>query len=235
MEFLIQMRYQQTTSRALQSVLARATCRLGRAAFTLVELLAVIVIMSLIIAASAPMVFSSIASSRLTSSGESLLADLSLAQQTSLSLGQTTEVRFYKFSPDDGFGGASSFGAYQIFRVYDQPTEDPKNPGGALITEQPLTEPKRFREGVLAASAESPLITQGSLQPEGGRFFLISGASYAAFRFTSDGSTDIKTPLRQSYITLAAFSGGAESSPLPPNIYTIQINPSTGNLRSYRP
>ena len=216
----------------MNEVSNRYRCRAG---FTLIELLAVIIILSLLIGASAPMVMSSIESSRLTSSGEGLMADLSVAQQASLSLGQTTEVRFYRFAPNDGFNDQESYGAYQIFQIFDQPTEDPKNPGGPLVTELQVTEPKRFREGVLIAPSESPLVTRAAQQSEGGRYFLAPGATYAAFRFTSEGSTNISIPLREAYLTLAAFPGGVASTNLPQNIYTIQINPSTGNLRSYRP
>ena len=236
MEFVNQMRNLQPNPISPSSMSNATSNRCKRpTGFTLIELLAVIIIVSLLIVASAPAVLSSIESSRLTSSGEGLMADLSLAQQTSLSLGQTTEVRFYKFAPDDGFGDSASYAAYQIFRIYDQPTEDPKNPGGALVTELPITEPKRFREGVLLAPTESPLVTREPEQPEGGRYFLETGATYAAFRFTSEGTTNISIPMRESYVTLAAFPGGVASPTLPKNIYTIQINPATGNLRSYRP
>ena len=237
MEFVNQMHPLQSIQSCPISASGHLSLRRMRSAFTLIELLAVIIVMSLLIAATAPMVFSSLAASRLTSTGESLLADLSFAQQTSISLGQTTEVRFYKFKPENGFDDASSWGGYQVFRVFDQPTQNPKNPTGPLVSELPLTEPRRFREGVLAASAQSPLLTTGALATESGsvQYFPVAGANYTSFRFTSDGSTNITLPLNGSYITLAAFSSGEESATLPANIYTIQINPSTGNLRSYRP
>lgn len=196
-------------------------------AFTLVELIVVLAVISMLLAFAAPSLARVIAANRLTAAGEGLLFKISLAQQVSVTESRPVELRLYSYTAD----GEAGFHAYQLFFLNES--------GGAATA---MENPTYLGEG-------SVMIAKGGLSPlldalNGGKESVVDvepfktlGAKYQSLVFYPNGSTNIHLPLRSAYITMAQPGSfpAAGSNSTPDNYYTLQIDPVTGRGRSYRP
>lgn len=218
----------------------RNTTSAASRAFTLVELLVVITVISILLAFSAPALFSGLGASRLGGAGERMLSGLSEAQQTAFSQNCAVEVQFYVYGGE--LDSKEAFRGYRIFKVSNTVTTGEEVVAGtAAITNLP--------EGVYISAEESlsPALSGGRV-PDTLKNSGVSDASYAAIRFLPDGTCRKVTgsasgvatlsflPLSQCYFTLLEDDGKEYSaSELPKNFFTIQTDPFTGKSRSYRP
>lgn len=223
------------------------------AAFTLVEMLTVLGIISLLIALMAPTLVDVVRSTRLNSAGDALVNRISLAQQSAVSLSAEVEVRFYRYvdSTSDS-PNANSFYAYQVVQTM---------PNG---TEKAISDPYYLESGIVISPQEelSPLLkttVQQSETSSGNFLFTPPGSAtgddvtYASLRFYPDGgmrllsssvnATDEVAEVAQAY-TIPEFnksflilveSKESQNSQVPPNYYCIQIDSYTGRTRVYRP
>lgn len=203
-----------------------------RRAFTLIEMLVVVIIIGILLALAVPMLFQTLKANRLSAAGDTLIQQLSLAQQLATSGNFPVEVRFYRYQIDDGMS-EQGFHAYQLFRLYDQPQEDPSSPGGELITEKPLGVPTQFgNEIVVSDDPQLTPLASGPLTEDSRKYLKAADASYFSFRFNPDGTTTLNKSVTTSYLTLV----NAETEQnTPANFYTIQVDPYNGKLRVYRP
>lgn len=82
--------------------------------FSLVELLAVIVVIGIIVATAVPSLFTVIRAMKLTSAGDTILSRVTQAQQLALTMSSPVELRFYLYLPNDLPGGEKGFRAVQL-------------------------------------------------------------------------------------------------------------------------
>lgn len=198
-------------------------------------------IVGLIVAAVAPMVFSTLAATRLTSAGETLAAHLSLAKQLATSRNEPVEVRFYSYPDPEVPGSKEEVRAVSIMRV---------TPAASLATAgtvamEALVPIFYLPSGIVMgkATALSPIFAGSLLTTQSDNEHVIkrSGrATYKAFRFQSDGSPNLATLMgsykpNQSYLTLVEEKATGATNDIPKNFYTVQIDPSTGKTSTYRP
>lgn len=227
----------------------------SKPAFTLIEMLVVVAIVSLLLAFSTPALMRTMQASRLASTGDSLIGAISEAQQLAFAQNVSVELRFFSYAAD--FGDANIFGAYQMFKIVvvtngtgaNAQSKESVVPVGNLI---------KLSEGIaIVTDVElSPILSGTQLQDvkDGGGvgYSGISGATYCAIRFMPDGTCrkvggsttnqGITLPtlafqtLPESFLTITYESGIAiNSKNLPANFYTIQIDPYTSKARSYKP
>ncbi|MEN3941579.1 Verru_Chthon cassette protein D [Prosthecobacter sp. SYSU 5D2] len=223
------------------------------AAFTLVEMLTVVGIISLLIALVAPTLVDVVRSTRLNSAGEGLVNRLSLAQQSAVSLSAEVEVRFYRYVDSTSDRPSDSlYYAYQVVQTM---------PDG---TEKAISDPYYLESGIVISAQEdlSPLLkttVQQSESSNGNFLFTPPGTatgddvSYASLRFYPDGGMrllsssvnagDEAAEVAQAY-TIPEFnksflilveSKESMNAQVPPNYYCIQIDSYTGRTRVYRP
>lgn len=242
------------SSRFLRSVTQRA-----RSAFTLVELIVVIGIIAIMVAAVAPGLTDVIRAARLTSAGDQIIGRIALAQQHALSLNSPVEVRFYSYEDLRDGSGRSKIRALQLVELLNDAAVTSLVGGGedldAALTQRVLNEPVYIESGVEIASDAtlSPLMT--NLVEDQSDTFSVSGARYAALVFYPDGSfklrgtsgalagsaaeLNVTTPrLSESYFTIGEsreFDSGASGGEPPTNYYCIQLDSYTGKARTYRP
>jgi uncharacterized protein (TIGR02596 family) len=223
-------------------------------AFTLVEMLTVVGIIALLVALVTPTLVDVIRSTRLNSSGDSLVNRLSLAQQSAVARSSEVEMRFYKYiDPDSDQPTVDHYYAYQVVEM----------PNGGKP--QPLSEVYYLDSGILISKSGtySPLLETSAPQmplEAGGSQYLFSpntgvgggSVEYAALRFYADGSCRVLNsetpgntavamalaytvpPLAESFMTVME-SRYVDSASVPQNFYCLQIDSYTGKVRTYRP
>lgn len=203
----------------------------ARHAFTLIEMITVIAVVATLMAIATPLLVGSIQASRLTSTGEGMMYRLTRLQQIVATNGTPAEMRFYKYDKE----GVSAYRAYQLF-AHDKAT------GESVALENPV-----YLEGDNLALLEgqlSPLLDSAAHGTTTGAWpraateepFKSMNAQYLRVMFYPDGTTSLNTTLRNAYLTIAdetLVQSGQQG--LPPNYYTIQIDPVTGRAKSYRP
>jgi len=210
-------------------------------AFTLIEMLVVVAIIALIVAAMAPLVFGSLAASRLSAAGEIMAAQISFARQRAVSANEEIEVRFYSYDDPEAAGNQANINAMGIYRTTLEATGGVTNPDPV-----PISEVYYLPTGVVVSGAQvmSRLLAKAESEIDSKRHIQKAQATYKAFRFLPDGSTNILQILgaeegetqfyAQSYLSLVE-DRFADSPEVPKNFFAIQIDPSTGRVTSYRP
>jgi uncharacterized protein (TIGR02596 family) len=201
-------------------------------AFTLIEMLVVLVVLAMLLVTATPVAMGVLRSSRLASSGEAMLGRLVEAQQMAIAQDTDVEVRIYQgIEPE--FPGAPQWRAAQLFVLQAVGSAaDPTSQG----VFQPAGNPLRLDPSVIISSDVTlssflglPLVKDTAAS--GNTDLSLTG--HVAFHFHSDGSTDL-TPGKPWFLTLIGLDPGPQTSP-PDNYFTIQVDSSTGRVRSYHP
>ncbi|WP_166647015.1 Verru_Chthon cassette protein D [Prosthecobacter fusiformis] len=201
-----------------------------RRGFTLIESLSVVIILSVLIALATPSMLGAIKASRLTSAGEQITGKIIEAHGLALTFSSDIELRLYKAplaNPVDG-----SKGHYlQLFQWEENDPDLAAESGSEVASLKQLGPPEILPESIAISANPSfsslwNLAPQTETSPEGDR-------DYVAIRFRPDGSTDLLEAVRW-HLTLVD-SQSSQLTELPPNFYTIQIDPVTSRLEIYRP
>ncbi len=196
-------------------------------AFSLVELLTVLAIMALMAVVAAPAVNQMLRATKLTTSGQAVIDELNFARQTAQSRNACVEVRFYKLPDDSAAAGStpSIYRAQQSFIVQDGST----NPIGKAAF---LSAPAIFSAGASESAFLSSTNHQEQAAP-GGVNLPGYGTNYVyrSFRFSPNGSVDLQNS--ENFFTLVLQNGKALNAGA--NFFTVQINPISGSIRSFRP
>jgi len=199
---------------------------------SLLELLVVMAIIGLLAVLVVPSAGVLTRGTSVTQAADNVEATLRLARQYAKARNRQIECRFYKYvNPEMPGSPPSAFLGIQIFLIDE---------GGVA---EPLGKLQRLPKGILLDSSQtlSPLLSDARLamswtaaipQPSLPRI----GTSYGcqAFRFRPNGSTNLP-PDTNWFFTLNGISDGDNLSEPPANYATIQIDPISGSLTTYRP
>lgn len=230
--------------------------RLG--GFTLIEMLAVLGIIGVVAAIAAPAVLGVINSTRLTQAGDEISGLISQAQQIAVSESRPVEVRLYRLRDSRAVGDdvGARYRGIMIVKYYQAGEPDPRAASGASLG-SPLAVADfggiyRLPSGV--EISESPVLTSFMDLPEvqasgqGGsnsaeivtkrgsefdRLDLPEAVAYRSFLCLPE-STDLSASATW-FVTLIQNNERGRSPSELKNFYTIQIEPVTGRLMSYRP
>lgn len=203
-----------------------------RAAFTLIETLAVIGILTLLIALVTPSLLSAVKASQLTAAGDLVSGKLAEAQGLALTFSADVELRFYKAPPVPPADGSS--GQYlQLLQLVETADDAAAGEEAADVARfQPIGSREPLPDGV-AISSHAEFTSLWNLpvrtepQADG------TEREYVAVRFRPDGGTDLaETGLW--HLTLVE-QAGTDPTRLPPNFCTLQIDPVTARVGTYRP
>lgn len=207
--------------------------RMPRSAFTLVELLVVMCILTILAAISIPAINSVMTSYGLSSTSQTVLGQLNFARQQALANNAAVQVRFYKIADYKGTP------VYRAVQVFQESLAD-----NNVLTITPITRPYFFPAGlwiVYSASNTAPstlftTATSGANTSTGDAAHPLPppyGASpYVYFRFRPTGQTDL---LASSLVTIASENARIVANNLPANFITLQIDPVNGYVRAYQP
>lgn len=200
-------------------------------AFSLIEILAVVVIILVLMALLVPATSSLVRAMNMSRAASLLTDEMNYARQTALTRNRDVEVRFYKMDSKIA-DGEKRYLAFRSFLV------------NGTNAAQPLGRVKHLPENVVLAedAKYSTLLdpgrsglTQGHETIPG----LSSPAEYVSFLFRANGGTSLRPvnpPEGNWFLTIHLEN--APTNPvtgIPDNYFTAQIDPVNGRLRSYRP
>lgn len=197
-------------------------------AFSLIELLVVIAIIGIMSALAVQAMSSVLRGNEMNRAEQMVQQQLASARQTAIARNRRVEIRFYRFDNPDDIGTTQTFCALQSFLIDDanaatQIGRLTKVPATVLINENTANSSLLTVSDKTWVAGKDPQIT------------LPGVASYTAkaFQFRPDGSTSLSSASKW-FLTLHAATAGATASTLPPNFATIQIDPVSGAVRTYR-
>jgi uncharacterized protein (TIGR02596 family) len=206
--------------------------RVRCSAFSLVEVLVTLAIIAILVAMTVPSVMGTMRAYELNATGELVINQLNLARQAALSNSHLVQVRFYRL-PD--FNQPPTAGR-TVFRAMQSFTEgDPTTTGTPVLT--PLSKPVFFPQTVVILTGNvSPLLSAsptaaGSADPMLPVY--VQNYDYSAFHYRPDGSTDL-TSLTAA-LTVVEENDKVIASGLPANYQTLQVDPTIGTVRIFRP
>ncbi|MEQ1933977.1 MAG: Verru_Chthon cassette protein D [Fimbriimonadaceae bacterium] len=207
--------------------------RCSRAAFSLVEMLAVIGVIGLIAATTTPMLFSTMKANRLTAAGEEMVNRISLAQQMAVSRNHEVELRFYHFAdPED-----TTAGDHYRASLIVEPAPDPDAP--TAIAYKVLSEMSYLRGGIVIANDPnlSPPFAESSRDDNADTDAYVrnAAAKYKTIRFFPDGSCDLTVVTNEAYMTVVDAREFENAKAIPKNFFAIQVDHYTSRVTPYRP
>lgn len=206
-----------------------AYARGRRLGFTIVELLVVMTVATVLLSLAANVAQDIVQANQVTTAGETVVDELRLARYTAITRNRVVEVRFYKPTSLNAFGEESGVTSLQAF-MFDQDNNKAT----------PVREVRHLPNAVKISedATLSTLITAERLKNDwktGDDQIAIgdAGTDYTAYRvrFLPDGSTDLDTQQRW-FLTLYPQN---DHKSLPSNYVTVQVKPSRGNIRAFRP
>ncbi|XHR30968.1 MAG: Verru_Chthon cassette protein D [Chthoniobacteraceae bacterium] len=188
---------------------------IDRNAFTLVELLVVIVIIGMISTLSLPSFQNVLRSSAMTSSGSQLLDYLSQGRQTAMTLNQPVRVWFYPGTTNDSVILYRSEGT--VTGTVTTPANKELKLNGAVTLASNTVWSSVLSDAISGTPQTDPKYSK---------------ACYS-FRFMPDGSTDLAGTASATLTLIYRTDSGKAS--LPSNFFTLQIDRQTGSVRTFRP
>lgn len=195
-------------------------------AFSIIELLVVMTILSILIALISPAISSLIENTNITRGAQLVESQIQLARQIASSKNRPVEIRMIKV-PSLSSDGLSAIQLWQL---------DPPN-GSSAIQARPLTRAEMLPTA-LCISEESTTASRllatcapTNSMPSGSS---LSGNAFAAFQVLPSGLIWPYVDMNSAYVTILPVRSARDTA-LPPNFATIQINPMTGTPSIYRP
>ncbi len=204
-------------------------------AFSIVELMVVIVLLLIVASFVIPSITGLIASSALTRSGGLIESNLALASQIALAKQCRVEARFYKYDNPEAVGDEKTYCAMQLFE------ETTSGSGGTNeVHWRPLDKPVVLpTPNIILDTAEySTLLTNAATQPSQSDLTdkpsLPNGVGtsydFRKIVFLGANGTELPNDGGLYFLTIA----DSRKDP-PKNFYTIKVAPLTGKVTSYRP
>jgi uncharacterized protein (TIGR02596 family) len=216
-------------------------------AFSLLELLAVILIIGIIVAFTTPAVGTLLKGSQMSQAEQIIVDQLRLARQEALIRNHNVQVRWIRFGDPDNPGekaGDPTTGyvrAIQLMEVLENgavvPIDKPallpqavivdRGPISTLVNDPSLSQPIQAKASRSAdGSGGDPAMPKG----------VDYNYDYVTFRYRPDGSTTLSTTSGTIWcITLRNWNDPSNGTTPPANFVTVQVDPVSGTLRIFRP
>ena len=203
----------------------------------MIEMIVVIAIIGLLMIVIVPVTWQVFSSTRLNKSANTVWDALTEAQTLAIIRGMDVEVRLYETVDKSNGDTTPLLRGIQLYApqspdaLADVDDTNAALNGTSTSIAVPAG-PMQWLESSICISESSSLSSILALPQRTDNNAVDGAANYWSFHFLSDGSTDLMvgspwflTVLEKRYLSLG----------VPPNFYTIQIDPTTGRLRQFRP
>lgn len=189
-------------------------------AFSLLELLLVMVVLGILLAVTAPAIIAPLRGSTLNQAGQLIGDQIALARQEALTRNREVQVRFYYWAT----GPEAGWRAVQIWRVETTDSD---------VTEVPAGRLRKLPAGVVISDnpSLSPLL-DADPHVKGDAKIGDDAVTYAGFRFLPGGRTSSTVVATNNFLTAQPI---ADDPAAPKNFYTLQVDPLTGKVSVFRP
>lgn len=234
-----------------RSEFRKKTLKFESNGFSLIEMLAVVLIVGLLVSVSVGYMQEGMIALKISGDGSQVESMFSSAQQAASSEGRNIEVRIYKHD-DPQQGGDARFRSIVLMRYYQagEPNPAPGSGGAPLIRPLALVSGEIFTlsSGVVFSEAPSmSTLLTGPTRPAGGieTKIITSGrseawefprdrAEYHSFVIRPEGTS--LNPSDKWFISLVSTrEQDSADVAAAANFYCVQIDPGTARVTSYRP
>lgn len=199
-----------------------------RRGFTLIESLAVVGILSIIVALATPAMLGAIKANRLSYAGELITGKLIEAQGLALTFSSDVELRIYQ-TPENHLDDGTSGQFIQLYQWVEN--DDTLEDNDDVASLKAVGTRDVLPEGIAISDLpEFSSLWKLELQRDKSSK---EELQYISIRFRPDGSTDLKEN-EPWHLTLVDSVSRAKPE-LPSNFYTVQIDPVTSKVEIFRP
>ena len=219
--------------------------------FSLIELLVVCAILAVVAGFTVPAASTALKGSQMTQGAQLLSDQIALARQSALTKNVSIEFRIYKFGDAEIPGeradapATGKYRAFQTFEILDSGVAVPLGKIQRLPNTVVFNETKLSSLIELAGPTQPPLkgdATNDNTAPQlaGG---VTNNYQWGAFRFLPNGGTNL-APNGLWFLTLHGITVDPTTTTkvkddddpsIKFNFFTLQIDPVSGNSKSYRP
>lgn len=208
-------------------------------AFSMIEILVVVGIMSMLIVMGGPTMTAMFSSSKVGQASQHLANFLQIAHQTAIKENLAVEVRFYKYENKNTPQKDDFYQAYRMFRLKPNSGKI----GGDLDLQAEGIEPLQKMPGncyITEANGMSTLLTGNVINnSEENVRGIESGkrvtAPYKGFVIRPDGSLNLPLTGKWFLTVLAKETHSKGNELTPENYVCILVNPANGELKQYTP
>jgi uncharacterized protein (TIGR02596 family) len=176
----------------------------------------------------------------LSTAGVSVVSELELARQTALARNCQVEFRFYEL-PDASASAGSSPSVYRAFQIFSLDNDGAQTNAVTKVIYLPsnvvITNSATLSSLLPATPSNPPYAVSGSKAGVSLGPYSPTSYNYMDFHFQASGGTDLNPNSGSTwFVTLVSeYDKSSGANGLPANFFTVQIDPITGHVRSFRP
>lgn len=203
-------------------------------AFTLIELLTVVAIISLLLALAIPIVTNKPTAARITGDADTLVSQLNHARTLAIADGQATEMRFYLTALPGLPGREKQFRSYQLLSYH--PERKIFLPEGRMEDFQ--GDNMIVNNPIYSSLTSSSKIKSPDPNADAAGNTKAKDLSFFSVHFNPDGSTTLPKGGDTWFLSIVDFhenQNAAASEQPAANFVTLQIDPYNGSIRRYEP
>jgi len=197
-------------------------------AFTLVEMLVVLAILAILAVLVIPSLGPLMRSYALNSASSMITDELTYAHQAALTRNAAVEVRIYQTGSSANANDLQYRAIRSVLSASNQPLDKIKYLPSQVI----ISSNTNYSTLISTNSSANGISTNSEALPGGGV------TNYISFQFRATGGTTL-TPVTGTgstwYLALFPENAYTNSAGMPNNYVTVQVDPVTGNVKTYRP
>ena len=209
-----------------------------RPAFTLIEIMVVLAVISIIATMAVPAMNGVLKGSKMTQSSDEFERDLARAQAAALRENQPVEFRFYEFRDPEQPNSEMAYRGYQA--VIRKRSADDQYTTESI---EPIFDVKILPPGIIfnaktkySSIFKVPDIPGNTAKKWSGyddSIPRVDQAEYKAFYFRPDGSTNLVTIDSAEKWCVTIQKENTDEGELPPDFVAFQVDPFNGQIRRY--